>query len=298
MKSIILSLDDSSDKSLYIQIYDKLKQDILSGAIEQGVKLPSLRRFAEENDISVTTVEAAYNQLLVEGYIESRPKSGYYVADSIAQAVDAVVTDEESEGLDRFLPAEEEFHGWENSLLYDEQSFEFSKWKRSMNRVFNEYSHLLQTEADVQGEAALRYEIAKYLFTGRGVKCTPEQIVIGAGSQQLTTHLIRILREIDIDHAATEAPGYGPIRDIFKDEGFSLSQIPAGDGGISIEKLPTNMRSVVYVSPSNQFPSGEVMPIARRYELIKWAVRNDSYIFEDDYDSELQIGRASCRERV
>ncbi|MDD5824055.1 MAG: PLP-dependent aminotransferase family protein [Firmicutes bacterium] len=288
MKSLILNLDNSSEQNLYVQIYNLLKNDILSGSLEKGTKLPSLRKLAKENDISVTTVETAYTQLLVEGYIESRPKSGYYVSETI-QAADAKEP-EEPITLEDLLPTEgvQSKKGIGKEMIYDEESFEFSKWKKCMNRVFNEYSHLLQTEADVKGEPALRYEICKYLYQSRGVKCTPEQVVIGAGSQQLALQLTRILREIGVDNAATETPGYGPIRDIFKEAGFPITEVEVGPNGIELEKLPTNLRSIVYVNPSNQFPSGAVMPIGRRYDLIKWAKDNDSYILEDDYDSELR----------
>ena len=287
MRSIIFDFEDNNSQNLYIQIFDQIKARILSGEFEAGMKLPSLRGLAKANDISVTTVETAYNQLLVEGYIESRPKSGYYVSDDISGAVGAGEAGDELT-LDELLPPESSKTAKERSLIYDEESFEFSKWKKCMSKVFNEYAYALQTEADVQGEAALRYEIAKYLYAGRGVKCSPEQVVIGAGSQQLATHLIRILRDLGISNAAMEFPGYGPVREIFKDEGVSLSNIPVRENGITIERLPVNMRSLVYVNPSNQFPSGAVMPIGRRYELIKWAEDNDSYILEDDYDSELR----------
>ncbi len=291
LKSLILNLDNSSEQNLYVQIYTLLKNDIMNGTLEKGTKLPSLRKLAQENDISVTTVETAYTQLLVEGYIESRPKSGYYVSETINTTEEAA-EEQEPVSLDSLLPTDSaQAKGpfvKDRQMIYDEASFEFSKWKKCMNRVFNEYSHLLQTEADVKGEPALRYEICKYLYQSRGVKCTPEQVVIGAGSQQLALQLTRILREIGVDNAATETPGYGPIRDIFKDEGFPVTEVEVTDNGIELEKLPTNVRSIVYVNPSNQFPSGAVMPIGRRYELIKWANENYSYILEDDYDSELR----------
>ena len=296
MNGIILTLDHSSDKSLYVQIYGELKKRILDGDLPEGTRLPSLRSFAEENQVSLTTVQNAYDQLAVEGYVESRDRSGYYVAGNIAEAASGVRpqgSGEES-GLEEILSwdgrrAYSEYASTgPQTLFHDEEGFDFSKWKKCMNRVFNEYPHLLQTEADVQGEPSLRYEIAKYLYTSRGVKCGPEQIVIGAGSQSLATHLVRVLRARDIRHAATEYPGYGPIREIFSDEGFNISDVSVNDVGITIEKLPTNLRSVVYVSPSNQFPTGAVMPIRRRYELLRWASENDSYILEDDYDSELR----------
>ena len=288
MKDIVLNLDDSLEINLYVQIYNQFKERILSGEISPGTKIPSLRRFAKDNAISVTTVETAYNQLLVEGYIESRPKSGYYVSDHIAEVVSDLKTEFKEESLESILPMDDSKNVRDKSLIYDEESFEFSKWKKCMNKVFNEHSNMLQTQGDVQGEQALRYEIAKYLYARRGVKCSSNQIVIGAGSQQLAVQLIRILRELNVAHAATEMPGYGPVREIFRDEGLNISRIPIDEEGIMVEKLPTNMKSLVYVNPSNQFPTGVVMPVARRYELIKWAVDNDSYILEDDYDSELR----------
>lgn len=288
MKDIVLNLDDSLEINLYVQIYNQFKERILSGEISPGTKIPSLRRFAKDNAISVTTVETAYNQLLVEGYIESRPKSGYYVSDHIAEVVSDLKMEFKEESLESILPMDDSKNVRDKSLIYDEESFEFSKWKKCMNKVFNEHSNMLQTQGDVQGEQALRYEIAKYLYARRGVKCSSNQIVIGAGSQQLAVQLIRILRELNVAHAATEMPGYGPVREIFRDEGLNISRIPIDEEGIMVEKLPTNMKSLVYVNPSNQFPTGVVMPVARRYELIKWAVDNDSYILEDDYDSELR----------
>ncbi len=292
MNNLILNLDKELDESLYVQIYNIIKNGIISGNMEKGSKLPSLRKLAEENEISITTVETAYTQLLVEGYVETRPKSGYYVSKDITDSAAELSQGAVTERLEDLLPTNstraKRIVGADKPMIYDQESFEFSKWKKCMSRVFNEYSNLLQTEADVKGEPALRYEICKYLYQSRGVKCTPEQVVIGAGSQQLTMQLIRILREIGIENAATETPGYGPIREMFKEAGFPITEVPVQDSGIALEKLPVNLRSIVYVNPSNQFPSGAVMPIGRRYELIKWAQDNYSYILEDDYDSELR----------
>lgn len=284
MKNIILNLDNSSSKNLYLQIYNLIKTDIMSGALEEGTKLPSLRKLAEGNGVSVTTVESAYEQLLVEGYIESRPKAGYFVASSLGQG-ELVNQDGDSD----FNNIEgKNIVAQERPAIYDAESFDFAKWKKCMNRVFNECAHLLQTEADCKGEPALRQEIAKYLYQSRGVKCRPEQIVIGAGTQQLTLQLARIITEAGVRNAATETPGYGPIREMLRAEGFPVTEIPVQDNGIEVEKLPTGIRTLVYVNPSNQFPSGAVMPVGRRYDLIKWACDNDSFILEDDYDAEFR----------
>ncbi len=157
-----------------------------------------------------------------------------------------------------------------------------------MNKVFTEYPHLLMFESDPQGELALRYEISKYIYRSRGVICNPEQIVIGAGTQQITSHLCLILSKLGINHVAVEEPGYLPVKNMFRDRGFVITPVDVDKEGIEIDRLPSNIRSAVYVSPSNQFPTGAVMPIGKRYQLLDWANHNNSIIIEDDYDSELR----------
>lgn len=292
MKDMILNLNSTSDEMLYIQIYNLIRTDIMNGTLPEGTKLPSLRKLAEKNEISVTTVESAYEQLLVEGYIESRPKSGYFVANiaglsDFSTGIAQEATQPQAVALTE-ANVRKNIAAQERPAIYDAETFDWSKWKKCMNKVFNECSHLLQTDPDVKGEPALRQEIAKYLYQSRGVKCSPEQIVIGAGTQQLTMMLARILKELGVKKAATETPGYGPIRNILRSEGMPATEIPIRDNGIAIEKLPRGKKTLVYVNPSNQFPTGSVMPVGRRYELIRWAEENDSYILEDDYDAEFR----------
>ena len=176
----------------------------------------------------------------------------------------------------------------ESPYKQDPSCFDFVKWKKCMARVLTDYSRLLLFESDPQGEPALQFEISKYVYHSRGVIANPDQIVICAGTQQLTTHLCRIMRRMNIGHVSTEDPGYLPVQNIFRDHGFSITRVAVEKDGIRIEKLPTNIPSAVYVSPSNQFPTGSVMPVGKRYQLLEWALENDSYILEDDYDSELR----------
>ena len=282
MKPIILDLDNSEKDFLYIQLYEAIKGDILSGAMAAGEKLPSLRSLSKDLGISVTTTGQAYDQLLVEGYIISRPQSGYFVADIGADP---------SSGTGKSSAAAENLNDYtfdEPPYLYDLNCFDFGKWKKCAARVFNDYSQLLLFESDPQGEPALRYEISKYIYRFRGVNANPDNIVIGAGTQQITSHLSRILLKMGIRHVSLEAPGYLPVQSMFRDAGFTVSHIPVASDGIDISKLPANISSAVYVSPSNQFPTGAVMPVGRRYQLLDWASRNGSIIIEDDYDSELR----------
>ena len=281
MKPFVVTKKNSSDAPLYIQLYRHIRSEILTGGLSAGEKLPSLRSLAAETGVSVTTAEQAYSQLLTEGYLVSRPQSGYYVAEIPGAIAGSGSGNEAAFDFDSYT--------FETTpYLYDLSAFDFQKWKKCTSRVFNEYANLLLFESDVQGEAPLRFEISKYVYQSRGVSASPDQIVIGAGTQQLTAHLCRILRRMGIDHVCTEDPGYLPIQQIFRDNGFGIGLIPVTGEGIRVDKLPVNISSAVYVSPANQFPTGSVMPVANRYRLLEWARENDSIILEDDYDSELR----------
>lgn len=282
MKPFLIGSKNNSEQPLYIQLYRHIKGEILAGNLLVGEKLPSLRNIAKESGLSITTTTQAYEQLLTEGYITSRPQSGYYVAEIPTSAVSA----REPEGPRN--PEMDDYTFDRGKYLHDSDTFDFDKWKKCSARVFTEYADMLLFESDVQGEAALRFEICKYLYSSRGVTASPQQVVIGAGSQQLTSHLARILTEMGIDLVCTEDPGYTPIQNIFRDRGFGIAKIPVTENGIMIEKLPMNIPTAVYVSPANQFPTGSVMPVGARYRLLEWAATNGSIILEDDYDSELR----------
>lgn len=282
MKAIIPDITNNSDKPYYLQLYHYIKSSILKGDIAAGEKLPSLRLLSKNLELSVTTVEQAYSQLLVEGYIYSKPQSGYYACNILNTPVTGT-----NHSL-TFHPADQLLEQEPGNQYYDLNCFAFSKWKKCMNKVLTEYTPQLFFESDPQGELALRTEISKYLYLSRGVICHPDQIVIGAGTQQITNQLATILKKMSINLVAVENPGFMPVNNILRDRGFSVNPVDVGKDGIAIEKLPSNIRSAVYVSPSNQVPTGAVMPVGRRYELLEWAAKNDSIIIEDDYDSELR----------
>ncbi len=279
MKKIILETDNSNKQFLYEQIYETVKNDILSGSIRAGEKLPSLRMLSKDLGVSLTTVEQAYNQLIVEGYIKARPQSGFFAAE-IRSSAGSSRPDTIEESGEAMLSR--------NEFIHDPSSFDFVKWKKCTNEVFNYYSEQLLYESDPQGEITLRREVARYIYQSRGVKASPDRIVIGAGTQQITSHLARILLRMGIKIVSLEEPGYLPVQSVLRDSGLQINHIQVNTDGIDIEKLPVNLSSAVYVSPSNQFPTGAVMPVGRRYELIEWAEKNGSIIIEDDYDSELR----------
>lgn len=308
MQSITPVLNEDASIPLYRQLYAYIRDAILSGRIQPGEKLPSLRSLSKSLGLSLSTVEQAYSQLSVEGYLNSKPQSGYY-ANSIplelrrppdgsyspelpfhdGHPLDAgSLSPEDSRKTepDGSLSAEDGEPA--SDLYFDPATFDLYKWKKCLNQILNDHGSLLFQEGDPRGEAPLRFEISKYIYQVRGVLCTPRQIVIGAGTQQLTGLLCILLRRMGIDLVAVEEPGYLPVRDIFRTHSFKMSPVAVEKDGIQIEKLPANIQSAAYVSPSNQFPTGSVMPIARRYALLDWAAQNQSIIIEDDYNSELR----------
>jgi len=287
MKAILPVLDETRKRPYYLQLYDYISEAILNGDISEGERLPSLRSLSKSTGLSITTIEQSYNQLLVEGYIYSKAQSGYYVGKVFPNAEKTVTAEKKVSAL-HASDMQSELLRDANVFFHDPGCFDFNKWKKCMNKILTEYSSTLFFEGDPQGETVLRSEIAKYLYVSRGVSCSPHQIIIGAGTQQITNHLSTILRKIGIDHVALENPGYAPVRNIFRDRGFAITDVATSNDGLVLEKLPANIRTATYVSPSNNTFTGAVMPVGRRYELLRWSEENDSYIIEDDYDSELR----------
>lgn len=289
MKAILPVLDETRKRPYYLQLYDHISEAILRGDIAEGEKLPSLRNLAKSTGLSVTTVEQCYNQLLVEGYVYSKAQSGYYVNNVFMHSEKTVPIDSAASFKQVYSGGFlNDMQGVEINQLHDPDCFDFNKWKKCMNKILTEYSATLFFEGDPQGEQNLRSEIARYLYMSRGVSCSPNQIIIAAGTQQITNHLATILRKIGIEHVALEDPGYAPVRSMFRDRGFAITDVPVAADGLAIEKLPANIRTAAYVSPSNNVFTGAVMPVGRRYQLLSWAAENNSYIIEDDYDSELR----------
>ncbi|MDO4482422.1 MAG: PLP-dependent aminotransferase family protein [Bacillota bacterium] len=281
MNTITPILDFDSKKPLYLQLYNYIKTEITSGRLEADSRLPSLRALASSLKISVTTIELAYNQLAVEGYITGREKSGYYVNEN---ADYSSVTSYTSPGINSLSGKATE----KPRYYTDPTLFDFVKWKKCLNHAINEYSDLLAYEASVQGEKFLRQEISHYLYMTRGVVCLPDQIVIAAGTQSIINLACSFLSAMELDNIAYEDPGYLPSVNIFKDRGFRTIPVSISDSGASLYDIEKASPSVICVSPSIQFPMGTVMPIGKRYSLLKYAAANGCIIIEDDYASELR----------
>lgn len=273
-------LEKESSKPLYIQLYDAIKDEI-SHHLKAGAKLPSVRKVATEYKISKNTVELAYKQLYAEGYIESVPKSGYFVADTLLEThhdtsvMQKAYVEPQSVLRYDFFPAR---------LTHD--SFPLKLWKRLFIKAM-EAKLDFGAYGDRQGEFGLREEISKYLIKSRGVVCDASQIIVCGGFTD-SMNLIAALFVGHLHEIAIEHPGYPVTSQIFGDYGYALTPIDINHNGLEIEKLETTEAKLVYITPSHQYPTGVNMPISNRIKLLNWAKRVGGIIIEDDYDSELR----------
>ena len=274
---------------LYEQIYEHIRKEIKEGKLLAGERLPSTRALAEYLQVARSTVDYAYGQLLSEGYIESRPCKGYYACaleempwteepgeETGAQTQSGVVP-LSGEGVIDFSPYDIDMTG-----------FPFSVWKKITKHILTCANSDLFARGEAQGDYGLRLTISRYLHSSRGVNCRPEQVIVGAGNDYLLLLLEKILgRHVRI---AMENPTYKRSYRIFQSFSYPISTVDMDEWGMRADRLERENVSAVYVMPSHQFPTGTVMPIGRRMELLRWAAREpERYLIEDDYDSEFRF---------
>ncbi|MDT3700985.1 MAG: PLP-dependent aminotransferase family protein [Thermincola sp.] len=279
-------LDINSSKSLYIQLYHQIKDQIAAGDLQAKSKLPSVRQLSNILGVSVNTVENAYRQLLAEGYIESRPRSGYFVVTPYNDNISKLSKQMNRPAAAGKLEAEEQIEYDFHPVKLGPDDFPFSIWNKLSNEALREERQYFLSYNESMGEWALRCELQRYLEKSRGVSCTPEQIVICSGLQHSLAILAQILRQ-KFSVCAVEEPGNVMLKSIFKNYGFNLIPIPVNDEGINLNYLSSE-NEIIYITPSHQFPLGYVMPINNRLQLIQWAESIGGFIIEDDYDSELR----------
>ena len=260
---------------LYEALYRCIRQDILSGRLQPGEKLPSKRALAAHLEVGKITVEAAYAQLLSEGYIRSREKVGFFV-----EAIDRPA--QAPPPPPREQPAEAK-------LLLDLTAngtghFPFSVWSKLQREVILDYGRSLLLPLPNQGIPELRSAIAAHLAAFRGMSVQAENILVGAGTDFLYNLLIQLLGREKI--YAVEEPGYGKIRQIYAAGGVRCISAPMDEQGVIPGALAG--ADVLHISPSHHFPTGLVTPLGRRQELLSWAGA-ENWVIEDDYDSEFRF---------
>ncbi|WP_130837067.1 MocR-like pyridoxine biosynthesis transcription factor PdxR [Lachnoclostridium sp. Marseille-P6806] len=325
MQELNITLDSSGGSCLYEQIYLFIRNGIREGRLRPGERLPSTRALASFLSIARSTVQSAYDQLLSEGYIEPKRNRGYFVCDienlfSFPEKRERNARD----GLRRESsePPEEDGVWREGTGLRREENgarreeagarreercgereerpridfsprridmshFPYQTWKRISRNTLVDANSEMFSLGEPNGDLSFRETIARYLYLSRGVCCSEEQIVIGAGNDFLLLLLREILggdRRIGMEYAT-----YRRACRIFESVGYHI--VPAGmdESGMQVSSLRSGDCSLAYVMPAHQYPTGVTMPIARRLELLSWAAEGrDRWIIEDDYDSEFR----------
>ena len=255
---------------LYEGLYRCIREDILSGKLKEGEKLPSKRSLAQHLEVSKITVETAYAQLLSEGYIRSQEKKGYFVEKVATRKAPAPRTETvEKEPL----PAD------------GTEGFPFSVWSRLQREVYLDYGEKLLRPLPNRGIPELRQAIADHLAAFRDMTVDPANILIGAGTDFLYNLLIQLLGR-DLCYGV-EDPGYSKIRRIYRAGGVRCVHIPMDGKGVIPQALEGV--DVLHISPSHHYPTGLITAPSRRQELLRWAEEKQGWIIEDDYDSEFRF---------
>ncbi len=261
---------------LYESLYRCIREDIRSGVLQPGQKLPSKRALSAHLEVSKVTVEGAYEQLLAEGYIRSQEKIGYFVEDIQQPPVPALPK------IDP-LPYEDPCIDLTDS---SPARFPFSVWSRLQREIMLDMGERLLLPLHNQGVYALRRAIANHLMSFRGMHVRPEQVLIGAGTDFLYNLLIQLLGRDK--YYAVEEPGYEKIRRIYAAAGARCISAPMDGQGVMPEGI--GQAHVLHISPNHHFPTGLVTPLSRRKALLEWAYAcPDRWIIEDDYDSEFRF---------
>lgn len=286
-----------SKEPIYQALYQAIKNDIQHRKLLPDEKLPSKRAFSKHLGISTITVENAYNQLLAEGYIYSIPKSGYYVSDiepivrERSRDNSSTVSFSKEETCTSSKEAEKQippiFADFSNNSICT-KNFPFSIWTKLFRETMSENQEKLLSRSPSCGIYELRVAIANYLYGFRGMDVSPEQIVVGAGTEYLYSLLIQLLGRSHI--FAMEDPGYHKVARIYEANQVKVQYISSSKEGIDLSELFQSHASVVHLSPSHHFPTGVVTPIQTRLQLLRWAgEQSERYIIEDDYDSEFRM---------
>lgn len=300
-----LEVDRHSKLNLQTQVFEQIRGMILAGQLRSGQRLPSSRHLCQQLQVSRITITLALARLADEGYVETAKSLGTFVSRQIPeQALHALQVDVERKHqpvvLDHFRPdlLKIRSHNLVNAELRrsmidfwvgrpDARSFPLRTWARLTNQRFLSAGSALTEYKEPIGFIELRQAIADHLRPARGIVAEPEQIIITGGCQEALNLVCRMLLPPGTD-AIVESPGYAGASYLFESFGAHLHHIGVDEKGLDIAQLPDVSRALAYVTPSHQYPLGCTLPLDRRLELLAWAVRTNSYIVEDDYDSDFR----------
>lgn len=267
-------IDFSHGKPIYIRIYERFRDEIISGVYRYGEKLPSKRTISMEYDVSVISTEHALALLEEEGYVESAERRGYFVTYKKSDAFFSHTT----ENLFALPSVSDEPQG---------AYFPFSVLAKAMRKVLSDYGELLYVKCPSKGAAVLRESISRFLLRNKNIKAAPEQIVIGSGAEWLYMMIVQIAGKDKI--IATEDPSYEKIAMIYKANGARTEPLRLGSDGILTSELKRSRADLLHVTPYRSYPTGITTSGAKKREYLEWADAGDRLIIEDDYLSEYSV---------
>ncbi|AMB99495.1 hypothetical protein AWM75_05570 [Aerococcus urinaehominis] len=283
---MLIPIDQDSQQPRYQQIYHYLKNQIMTGHLLAGHKLPSKRQLALDNGISQNTVVRAYDQLLVEGYIQSKERSGYYVCDISYQTLTPPTQPNQARSTEQ---SSNDYQLDLSKSIPDQDIFPYTKYRQIYRHILAGEDSLILDQFSHQGLVDLRQQIQNYLQVSRSVPCQADQVVIGASFNQLFTDLIRLFDQpLDL---ALEDPGYLKASHLNHLSQVKTWPIPLASDGLDLDALAASPADWVCVTPGHQYPTGSIMPMKKRLQLLDWLqIGGNRYIIEDDYDSEFKYG--------
>lgn len=292
----MIYIDSTLREPMYMQIYRCIKEEILAGERNVKDKLPPIRELAVSLNVSKNTVETAYHQLLVEGYVKSRRGSGFVIEDvqnfllsyrKINEIKDKNAEKKWMESLGKDELSEEIQYDFQYGNISSEY-FPYDYWRKAAEYILSSYETLaLSSYVSKMGDLKLREVLSRYLYEARGISCHAEQIIISSGFSHAMNIICDILPKTH-RKVGMEEPGFYSARDIFNYRKFEIEPLRLFPDNQYFYDLKNTAAKCLYVTPSHQFPMGMVMPIDIRYRLLRWAVKNDGYLIEDDYDSTLR----------
>lgn len=304
--TVMITIEKDSDEPIYRQIYQQLRQKILSGEMASGARLPSSRLMARQTGTARITIVQAYEQLAAEGLVETRAGAGTFVVPDLAGS--KVSRQEPKDQSEPFLPV---LTAWGRLVMAQSgpeerigngsrseidfgigrsfaQLFPYDIWRRLLSRYLSTDDAMLSRYGSPAGFFPLRQAIADYLVRARGVRCGAEQVVIVSGAQQALDILARLLLNPG-DEVLVETPGYRDAFTLFDLHQARLIGLPVDHQGLPVDDIPSECRAkLVFITPSHQFPRGGTMPLSRRLKLLQWAKNHEAIIIEDDYDGDLR----------
>ena len=279
-------IDRNISCSLMCQITGQIREKITEGEMPSGLKMPSTRALADAFGVSRNVVIEVYEQLIAEGYLESGSTSGTFVARGILpQKMKPAPFQNKTANI---LPKMNRIDFDAAAGIPDLKAFPARLWRECADMALTVPESGVFSQEDVFGDTGLRELYCGYLYRSKGIQVSPEQLVITAGTAEASLLLSRVFQP-DFRSIAVEDPTLETFRDIFESGGYSILPVPVTSSGIDTAGLPASGKNLLLVTPSHQFPTGSILSIKKRQDILAWADQHRNYVIEDDYDGEFRL---------